>query len=413
MSHLELLDISQTLKRFRPSVSVLVLENSQAVTGYSLPHLRQAFFQNGVDGLLCGDPYHNWDEIATWLCDPSEKTAPVNLLSSKAPGEKVVRRLSDKNAAYPIPAWELFPVERYWSLPYAHGPKTGRYLPMLTSRGCPYPCDFCVVPETNEQRWRAHAAVDVVDEMITLHRRFGVRHFHIEDLNPTVQHRRWTEISHLLIERDAGVFFYFTSGTKAETVRLDQVGLLAQAGCRYISISPESGSKDVLKVVRKPFDYDHGLRLVAACRENGIRTQACFLVGHPAETKIAHQQSRDYLTSMLRHGLDEVAVFIVASFAGSALFAREEIAISDSHALPSFSPRGREDFALYQKRRSELIWLFFREKMKQGSSLWMQGVRAVIGRPQTKMENLPRRFIYIWILIFLNRFGRLVSRRSS
>ena len=59
--------------------------------------------------------------------------------------------------------------------------------------------------------------------MLTLKDRFGVRHFQIEDLNPTVKGARWEEVCRLLIERNAGIFFYFVSGTKAETVKVDQV----------------------------------------------------------------------------------------------------------------------------------------------------------------------------------------------
>ena len=29
-----------------------------------------------------------------------------------------------------------------------------KYLPLLTSRGCPYPCKFCVIVETNNRKWR-------------------------------------------------------------------------------------------------------------------------------------------------------------------------------------------------------------------------------------------------------------------
>ena len=31
---------------------------------------------------------------------------------------------------------------------------------LMTSRGCPYPCDFCVVPETNDRRWRGNTPAE-------------------------------------------------------------------------------------------------------------------------------------------------------------------------------------------------------------------------------------------------------------
>ena len=398
MSHREIQEILRTLKETRPQAAAAVLENSQAVTGYSLQRLIEPLTAAGADALICGEPYFNWNDIKAFLLNPQPHAAPPNVLTASV--SRAPQRQIEKGARYPVPAWDLFPLENYWSLPYAHGPKTAKFLPILTSRGCPYPCDFCVVPETNNRRWRGNAPSDVVDEIMTLRDRFGVHDFQVEDLNPSVSHERWEEICRLLIARKADIRFYFVSGTKAETVHVDKIPLYAAAGCRYISISPESGSRRIMKVIGKPFDYDHALALVAACRRHAIRTQACFLVGHPSETDVDHAATRQYLRSLVRAGLDEVAVFIVSSFAGSALYAQNRIAMDDPAALPSFSPAGREGHEVLERRRGELIRSFFWERLKRGPDLWLQGLRAIFGTPQTKMENLPRRVAYVlWIML--------------
>jgi len=413
MSHDDLLRTCRWLKESRPGVPVAVLENSQAVTAYSLQRMARPFLDAGADALICGEPYFNWDDIEKFLDHPGAGQPPPNVVCSRSlPGTPPHRQYL-KDAAYPVPAWDLFNVEGYWRLPYAHGPKTGRFLPILTSRGCPYPCDFCVVPETNDRRWRGNDPVRVADEILALRDRFRVTHFHIEDLNPTVRRERFYEICRELIARKAGVFLYIVSGTKAETIDVEQVPLLAEAGCRYISISPESGSSEVMRTIGKPFDYDHARELVAACRRNGIRTQACFLVGHPAETEESFRQSRRYLQELVRAGLDEVAVFVVASFAGSAIYARKQVEVADAEALPSFSPKGRAGFEVFARRRRRMIRTFFLEKLKRGPDLWLQGLRALFGRPQTKMENLPRRILYVLWLIARMRARRLMTRNGA
>lgn len=403
MSQEELLNNVRLLKREFPTVPVVILENSQAVTGYSLQRVSSTYFDAGADALICGEPYPNWKDIKAFLANDCEGDTPSNLitpLSTATPERRVI-----KNGRYPIPAWDLINLEGYWKLPYSHGPKTSRFLPILTSRGCPYPCDFCVVPETNNRQWRGNTPADVVDEMIALRDRFNVFDFQVEDLNPTVQHQRWEEICELLISRQAGIRFYFVSGTKAETLRLDKIPLFARAGCRYLSISPESGSNELMRSIGKKFNYQHGVDLVRACRSNGIRTQACFLVGHPDEKEDDFKCSLAYLKKMVRSGLDEVAVFVVAPFAGSGLYARNQIRLQDKRALPSFSPKGREDYETLERRRKSLIRAFFIEKLKRGFSLWAQGVRSLWGKPQTKMENLPYRIAYIyWAIVKLKVF---------
>jgi anaerobic magnesium-protoporphyrin IX monomethyl ester cyclase len=292
MSHRELLDMCREVRERRPAVPIAILENSQAVTAYGLNSVSTDFFAAGADLLVCGEAYWNWAEIGESLVRRGASPAPENVLTPSSVGP--VKRWIEKEPTYPVPAWDLFPVENYWRLPYSHGPKTATFLPVLTSRGCPYPCDFCVVPETNSQRWRPRPPAEVVDEMITLRDRFGVHDFQIEDLNPTVRGSRWREVCEGLIARKAGIRFYFVSGTKAETVKVDDVPLLARAGCRYISISPESGSPRLMKVIGKRFDHAHGLLLRRASswatrrrprRTSRPREPTCATSSAPAPTK--------------------------------------------------------------------------------------------------------------------------------
>lgn len=402
MSHNELLALIRLLKRLYPKKTIAILENSQAVTAYSLPNKADEFLGAGATCLICGEPYPNWSEIKQYLKSPNLGAAiPNNLVTSDSIALPV--RIAESINRYPPPAWDLINLNNYWSLPYSHGPKTKKFLPILTSRGCPYPCDFCVVPETNNRRWRGNKPEDVVDEIIELRDKFGVHDFQVEDLNPTVQHQRWIRICELLIERRAGVRFYFVSGTKAETIHIDQVHLYAKAGCRYISISPESGSARLMKIIGKKFDKEHGLKLINACREHKIKTQACFLVGHPDETHDDFLCSKEYLSQMIRSGVDEVAIFVVSPFAGSSLFKKNRIHIENSKALLSFSPRGREKYEILELRRKILIRTFVFEKLRKGIDFWFQGIRSVIGVPRTKMENLPRRIVYIYWLVVKNK----------
>jgi hypothetical protein len=367
-----------------------------------------AFIHAGADLLICGEPYFNWDQIRVQLAHGPSGSVPSNLITRES--THIPERQTLKGFTYPVPAWDLINLHNYWQLPYSHGPKTKRYLPVITSRGCPYPCDFCVVPETNNRRWRGNDPEQVVDEMITLRDRFEVNDFQIEDLNPTVQHQRWERICELLIERQANIRFYFVSGTKAETLHVKKIPLFAKAGCRYVSISPESGSKDLMRVIGKKFDYQHGIELITACKAHSIRTQACLLVGHPDETEGAYNATKDYLVSMVKAGLDEVAVFVVASFAGSALFSRNSISLVDQSALASFSPKGRAGYETLERRRKGLIRAFFIHKLLRGVDLWLQGLRAILGIPQTKMENLPRRIAYIYWVIFRHHLASRTKR---
>jgi hypothetical protein len=102
--------------------------------------------------------------------------------------------------------------------------------------------------------------------------------------------------------------------------------------------------------------------------------------------------------------LDEIAVFVIAPLAGSQLFKTQAVTLENTKKLISFSPRGRANYRQLQAFRSALIKIFFIEKLKRGLALWQQGFRALLGTPQTKMENLPKRVLWIyWQLCKIKR----------
>ena len=53
-----------------------------------------------------------------------------------------------------------------------------------------------------------------------------------------------------------------------------------KAGCKYISISPESGSEEIMKNIGKPFDLKHANRIIKRMNDKNIFSQACFVLGY-------------------------------------------------------------------------------------------------------------------------------------
>lgn len=398
MAHDEILNITKYLKKFKKKICVL--ENSQAVTAYSLEEKSTDFFNNGVDVIICGEPYFNSDQILEFIQKDNyfiEKTP--NVITKNF---KLIRRIYKKNYEYPIPSWDLIKLDNYWKLPYSHGPKTGKFFPILTSRGCPYPCDFCVVPNTNDKKWRTNNLENIIKEIKFLKTKYNVKDFQIEDLNPTVKNSRWLALCSAIIKEKLDINFYIVSGTKAETIKIIDVELLKKAGCRYISISPESGSKNVMKIIGKKFDYNHAISLIKECNKFKIYTQACLLVGHPGENHDDFLKTKMYLKKMLDNGLDEVAIFIVSAFAGSKLYKLNTIKYNNKDDTISFSSKNRIDYLFQTKKRRELLKIFFLHKIVS-LKFYSQILRSITVMPKTKMENLPMRIVYIFFLIVYNK----------
>lgn len=401
-NHLSTIGIVKVLKRAHPAVPVIVLENTQAVTAYALSLVAAEFYAAGADYVLTGE---------------AERRA-LQLLAAlaKGPGEKILRAIDglgspnfynpptafllDKDLDdLPFPAWDLFPLENYWSLRFAHGPlSAARYLPLLTSRGCPYPCGFCVVPATNSQKWRPRSPGNVVDEIEHFVRVLSVKEFHIEDLDPTISDQRIREICAEVVRRNLKIIWKIAAGTKVETMRDEEtIDLMAKAGCRYISVSPETGSPRLLKLMRKPFNLEHAVRIVKRMNQVGIRSQACFVLGYPGETEEDLRMTWDLVHDLTRVGVDEVALFIVTPVPGSSIHEQ----FSGYHNLSelNFSPTWRSDYQKLNRFRVRLYAHFLWWKLRYHPlKLLRQPLNFLRRRFETKMEMVPYRALMLrWL----------------
>ncbi|MBF0155641.1 MAG: B12-binding domain-containing radical SAM protein [Magnetococcales bacterium] len=408
INHLSVVALIRACKRARPELAVVILENTQAVTAYSLQRVASDLFAEGADYLLSGEAERRVPLLVRGLV---RGDSPASLCASlegvcHRDHPTPVRPPAPIGAldTLPFPAWDLFPLENYWGLGFAHGPLSGkRYLPLLTSRGCPFACGFCVIPATNDRRWRGRSGENVVAEMAAMQARFGVDEFHIEDVNPTVSAARTRELCRAILDRRLRVTWKLVSGTKVETIRDEEtVALMAEAGCRYISISPESGSEAVLEAMGKSFKREHAERIVKAMRDCGIRSQACFVLGYPGEGEADRDATRALLRRLTFLGVDEVALFIITPVPGAAIFDhfRGYASLSDLN----FTPSWRQDYATLVRFRLKLYALFLWWKWLRypGRVLW-QGLNFLRRRFETKMEMIPYR---AWVYARLERQAR-------
>lgn len=402
VNHIAVVSILAALRERRPATPRVVVENTQAVTAYALEPIASSLFEAGADYLLTGEPERRGARIVDALAAGGASLAAIDGVRAPSFGSEPsgFDRALDE---LPFPAWDLFPVESYWRLGFAHGPLSSRrYLPILTSRGCPYPCRFCVVPKTNRRAWRPRSATNVVDEMEYFARTMGVREFHVEDLNPTIDDRRTRAMCREIVARGLDVTWKIVAGTKVETLKDEEtIDLMAAAGCTYVSVSPESGSPRVLDLVDKPFDADHAQRLVRRMNQVGIRSQACFVLGFPGETPDDLAQTRALVRTLVLAGLDEIALFVVAPIPGASIF--RELTGYETLSQLSFSPSWRADYAALAQFRMKLYRSFLVWKIRHfPRKILRQSINFVRRRFETKMEMAPYRALF-WTALAARR----------
>ncbi|MBE9524053.1 MAG: B12-binding domain-containing radical SAM protein [Chloroflexi bacterium] len=396
-NHNATIAITRELKQVFPDLPVIILENTQAVTAYALQFVMDEFFNVGADYVLTGESELRAVQLLTLIAGNADvdELREIDGLGSPnfyTPPASFISELD----SLPFPAWDLFPIKNYWDLHFSHGPlSSARYLPILTSRGCPYPCRFCVVPATNQQKWRSRSAENVVDEMEHFMGEFGVREFHFEDLDPTISDQRIRDICNEILARDLNIIWKIASGTKVETIRNEEtIDLMAKAGCRYISISPETGSARVLKLMKKPFDLDHAVRLVKRMDQVGIRSQACFVLGFPGEKEQDLEMTWNLVHDLTRKGVDEIALFMITPVPGSSIY--EEFQGYQSLSQLNFTPTWRMDYKQLNRFRLRLYGAFLWWKLRYHPlKVLRQAINFLRRRFETKMEMIPYRALVL------------------
>jgi len=391
-AHLSCLEIIRALRARWDRLTIAVLENSQAVTSYALDRVADEFYAAGADYILIGDMEQTMAAFAQGVQERQDQEYFKAIDGVGFAGHQARRAGIDKLDYLPLPAWEDFPLENYWGLGFAHGPVSSpRYLPLLTSRGCPCHCRFCVTPAVSGQRWRWRSASNIADEMACFQRVLGVREFHLEDLNPTVRDERMKELCEEILTRNLDVVWKLASGTRAETIRdAETIERMAAAGCRYISISPETGSPRMLEAMNKSFDAAHAQQLIEAMVRHGIFSQACFVLGFPGETGQDRRMTWEMARDWTRRGIDEIAVFIITPVPGSEIFS--SMTGFDELSELNFTPTWREDYRELKRFRLRLYFWFLLWKLRYHPLRFLMTiVRFCRGQFMLKMEMVPFR----------------------
>lgn len=386
--------ICAQVRMIRPNLLITMFENIQTVNSFSLKEVIGDFLHKGIVDLgVMGEPERRASRIIDALKSPNP--ALLHDLEGVAFIERETNRLvftkpeefNSELDLLPMPAWDLFDLQGYWSCGYSHAPaKRGvRFLPILTSRGCPYRCTFCVSPAINP-KWRSRSAINVVDEIVHFKENLQVSDFHVSDLDPTISEQRTIDISREIISRGLEINWKIAQGTKIETIKnKSTLDLMYESGCTFFSFSPESGSMRMLEIMNKKFDKSHALDLTEHMNIIGMRTQACFIAGVPGEMNSDRRESIRYVRDLVKAGVDEIAVTIFTPIPGAALGTSLEG--FKHYSELSHSPTWRSDYGAINRFRYRMYLTFFICKLIwHPKKVFAEIYRIFTGKFETKME---------------------------
>ncbi|WP_207513472.1 B12-binding domain-containing radical SAM protein [Longitalea luteola] len=195
---------------------------------------------------------------------------------------KTPRRLVIKDLdVLPLPAWDLVNITPYRSMWLK---STGYFsLNMVTTRGCPYKCNWCAKPIYGN-RYNARSPEKVVQELVWLKEKFQFDHIWFCDdifgLKPGWVHAFADQL------QQAQLSFRFKIQARADLLlQEDTIKDLARAGCHNIWMGAESGSQKVLDAMDKGTTVEQIYKATALLKQHGIHPSFFIQFGYPGETR--------------------------------------------------------------------------------------------------------------------------------
>lgn len=158
--------------------------------------------------------------------------------------------------------------------------KDFRY-PMITSRGCPYPCIYCCVGVVSSKRWRARSPENVLAELRLSKAKYGITKFEILDDNFTLSVERAKEFCTLLIESGLQLSWYCHNGIRADKLDLELARLMKAAGCTSVAIGVESGDPAIFDSIKKGEPLEAIINAVSYIKAAGMKAVGYFIIGLP------------------------------------------------------------------------------------------------------------------------------------
>lgn len=223
------------------------------------------------------------------------------------------RVLIDNLDKLPMLARHLYPpLNNYSPVPSSYRKKPVAL--MVSSRGCPYQCVFCD-RKVFGNRFRAHSAKYVVDEIELLIHRHGAKEIRFMDDTFTLDKQRVYDICDEIKKRKIKIGWSCFS--RVNTIDFNLLKKMKNAGCWQILYGIESADQEILDRMKKGVTVGLNELAINLTKKAGISVRANFIFGMPGETR---ESIKKTLSFAKRMNLDVVNFFTVMLYPGNELY---------------------------------------------------------------------------------------------
>jgi len=318
-------DIRSTIDSYKPDIFVSYDDGFNYLTKMCLTNMREACFEmqsyaksmgckvitsssdaadhfesylsRGADVIAIGEA----EQTLLELCEAFKTSVAIDHIPGIAYFSNGEVRKTQKRGVLkdldllPTPAWDLLDISPYKKMWMEnHGYFS---LNFVTTRGCPYKCNWCAKPIYGN-RYNTHGPEQVVKEIKKWQTQFGFTHVWFADdifgLKPS-----WVVEFNEHIKKENLKISYKIQSRADLLVEPQYIEALAASGCSDVWMGAESGSQKILDAMDKGTTIGQIYKATALLKKHGIRVSLFLQLGYLNETiediKLTIKMVRDLL----------------------------------------------------------------------------------------------------------------------
>ncbi|MBN2038312.1 MAG: B12-binding domain-containing radical SAM protein [Chitinispirillaceae bacterium] len=256
----------------------------------------------GIHASLCPETF---EDIADHIVSGEAESFIADLVEGRV-SEVMVE-------GQPVPDLDELPLVNYGLL---EGGESMDIIPIMTSRGCPFDCNFCTVTKVFGRKFRMQSPDRIMREIRHALTFFRTRTVFFYDDNFTANRERIRELSSRMLRE--GLDIDWVTQVRSD-VACDSALLkdMARAGCRFFFIGFESINDETLKAMNKSqkrADIENAIHVIREC---GIHIHGMFIFGDDHDTPETLQATVDF--AIQKH-IDTVQFMILTPFPGTVYY---------------------------------------------------------------------------------------------
>ncbi len=360
-------EYTDSIKKIKPEIKIIVGGPHPSADPYNVLN----DFKN-IDFAFIGEAEIGFPKLLDFLSDKNDtlKLEEIPGLIYRKDNTIIVNKQmfeSDLDK-FGFPSWDLLKPNEYPQAPHGAFFKNSPIAPIIITRGCPYHCTFCGGHLISGRTIRRRSVNHVIKEIELLHGVYGIKEIHIEDDNFTLDRKYVIEFCNKIIERKWDITLACPNGVRLDTLDENSLMLMKKAGFYSVSVGIESGSDEVLHLMKKSLNTKKIEEKIKLIRIVGLDIIGFFMIGYPGETREDIKKTINFACEL---DLKRANFMIFKPFPGTEIYKnlREENSLNHvdwnnfSLAKVAYVSPGFSKKELKNLRRLAFFKFYFRPKI--------------------------------------------------